>query len=604
MKKIIIVAMLAVTVNAYSQGVKKEVSPEEIVKVQCVNFFVTPPLRELAVEDVENPPMKMGKDRVKREFNINPDFKGEKADKLRQFKKGAAGEANIDVNVFGVNGGFPPDPSGAIGPNHYVQAVNTTWRIYDSEGDGLSFPVSLSTLWDGSSNDGDPIVMYDQFYDRWFISQFQTASNSILIAISKTPDPEEEYYAYEFQLSGFPDYPKFSVWGDAYYMTANSFGNDAVAFERDKMVAGDATASMIALNAPSVPTGNFYSMLPADADGALPPSGTPNYMFHPGDQAWGGNSFDQIRIYEMNINWDNPNSSGIQLAQQLEVENFNANFSNSWNDIEQPESSQKLDAVAGIFTYRAQYRRWIGYNTVILTQVVDVDGADTAGIRWYELRQDDAGGNVSDWYVYQSGTYSPDDTNRWLASASMDDHGNIAMAYSIGGTDMSASLACTGRLRWDPLGEMTVDETIFAEGSGAQEGGNRFGDYSQMTLAPDGETFWFTGEYILSGNRRTRIVSFTINDPLSVENEDASEVESVIYQNGSELMVSLKNLPSVEPIYLELFDFKGAQISSELLVPNRDGLTATVNVSGLAVGAYMVRFGNDNYQSVKKIVLQ
>jgi len=151
---------------------------------------------------------------------------------------------------------------------------------------------------------------------------------------------------------------------------------------------------------------------------------------------------------------------------------------------------------------------------------------------------------------------------------------------------------------------MTVDETIFAEGSGAQEGGNRFGDYSQMTLDPDGETFWFTGEYLLNGGRRTRIVSFTINDPLTVENEAASEVESVVYQNGSDLMVSLKNLPSSESIYVELFDFKGAQISSELLVPNGTSLTAALNVSGLAVGSYMVRFGNENYQSVEKIVLQ
>jgi hypothetical protein len=69
-------------------------------------------------------------------------------------------------------------------------------------------------------------------------------------------------------------------------------------------------------------------------------------------------------------------------------------------------------------------------------------------------------------------------------------------------------------------------------------------------------------------------------------------------------MVSLKNLPSSESIYVELFDFKGAQISSELLVPNGTSLTAALNVSGLAVGSYMVRFGNENYQSVEKIVLQ
>ena len=605
MKKLMLAAFMVVSVSTFSQITDETTSVKnEVVKTQCTSFFVTPPLRELAVEDVDNPPMKIGKDRVKRDYKVNPDFKGEKADNLRQFKKGTSAEANIGVNIFGINGGFPPDPSGAIGPNHYIQAVNTTWKIFNSEGGSETFPVSLSSLWEGSANDGDPIVMYDQFYDRWFISQFQTASNSILIAISKTSDPEEEYFAYEFQLSGFPDYPKFSIWGDAYYMSANSGGHDAVAFEREKMIAGDETASMIALNAPSVPTGNFYSMLPADADGALPPSGTPNYMFHPGDQSWFGNSFDQIRIYEMSIDWDNPNNSGIQLAQQLEVENFNADFTNSWNDIDQPGTNQRLDAVAGIFTYRAQYRRWIGYNTVVLTQTVDVDGFNTAGIRWYELRQNDTGGTVGDWYVYQSGTYSPDDTNRWLASASMDDHGNIAMAYSISGSDMSPSLACTGRLRWDPLGELTIDETIFAEGSGAQEGGNRFGDYSQMTLAPDGETFWYTGEYIVSDSRRTRIVSFTINDPLSVENIDESGIESVIYQNGSELFVSVKNLPNTEKMQFDLFDFKGAQISSSLVLPNGNEANTSIDVSELSTGAYLVRFGNEDYQKVEKIVIQ
>ncbi len=604
MKYFLIPALLLASVISFGQDTETTQN-HEVKKIQCTNFFITPPLRELAKEEYEaNPPMKIGKDRQKREYNVNPNYTGDSPDPIRQNARGTEAEANIIVNNQGISGGFPPDPSGAIGPNHYVQAVNTTWNVFETDGSASSFPISLSSLWSGSDNDGDPIVMYDPFVDRWFISQFQQSNNGILIAISKTPDPEEEYFAYEFSLNSFPDYPKFSIWGDAYYMTANSFGQDAVAFERDKMIAGDATASMIALNAPSVPTGNFYSMLPADADGQLPPSGTPNYMFFPGDNAWNGNSTDQIRIYEMNINWDSPGSSGIQLAQQLPVASFNANFTPSWNDIPQPDSNQRLDAVAGIFTYRAQYRRWIGYNTVILTMVVDTDGANSAGIRWYELRQDDDGGVVGDWYVYQQGTYAPNDNhNRWLASAAMDDFGNIGMAFSVGGNDLSASLAVTGRLRWDPLGEMTIDETMVIEGSGAQEGGNRFGDYSQLTLAPDGETFWHTGEYIFNGNRRTRIFSFTINDPLSIEEGDQSNIESKIYQSGSELFVSLNNLPNSELTQVDLFDSKGALISSSKEIPTNGSLSKTVTVSELSTGTYMVRFGNDGYQKVEKVFI-
>ena len=608
MKYIILSAFFIATLSMSAQSNDAPVNEiTEVTKTQCSKFFITPPIKNLAEEDFgENPPMKIGKDRQKREYEINPEAGPEVEDPARQVVYGSsAASVNIEVNTQGINGGFPPDPSGAIGPNHFVQAVNTTYGVYETDGSTASFPFSLSTLWSGSSNDGDPIVMYDQFVDRWFISQFQTDNNAILIAVSVTPDPQEEYYAYEFELSGFPDYPKYSIWGDAYYMSANSFGHDAVAFEREKMIAGDPTASMIAINTPNMPTGNFYSMLPADADGELPPIGTPNYFFFPGDNSWGGNSTDHIRVYEMSIDWDNPNSSSMTLSQQIDTDAFNANFTNSWNDIEQPDSNQKLDAVAGIFTYRAQYRKWINYNTVVLTMVVDLNGFDDAGIRWYELRQSDIDGDIGDWYIHQQGTYAPDDNhNRWLASASMDDFGNIAMAYSIGGEDLSASIAITGRQRWDPLGEMTIEEVIAIEGTGAQSGGNRFGDYAHMTLAPDGETFWFTGEYIANGSRRTRIISFTINDPLSTNDLTESNIQNSIYQNGENLEVKINALPSNERIQLEVFDLNGSMISKTFATPSSNSVNTSVNISGLADGAYLIRFGNENYQVVEKVVIQ
>ncbi len=608
MKQLLIAVLVLSCTLSRGQVDQIDFQQEPVVKAECTNFFVTPPLKELAKEEYKiNPPLKRGKERKKREFLWNPNYTGEVPDPVHQTAKGADSDIELRVNISGATGGLPPDPSGAIGPNHYVQAVNTVWQVFGADGSSSSFPIGLSTLWDGSEDDGDPIVMYDQFVDRWFISQFQQEGNKILIAISVTPDPTEEFYAYEFSLNSFPDYPKFSVWGDAYCMTANSQGQDVVAFERDKMIAGDPSASMIALNAPNVPTGNFYSMLPADADGDLPPSGTPNYIFFPGDDSWFGNNSDHIRIYEMIIDWENPSNSGISLSQQLPTAAFNANFSASWDDIEQPNSNQRLDAIAGIFTYRAQYRRWINYNTVVLTMSVDVNGNNKAGVRWYELRQDDHAGVLGDWYVHQQGTFAPNDgNNRWLASACMDDHGNIGMAYSISGPNLSPSLACTGRLRWDPLGEMTKEEIIAIEGTGAQTeaDGNRFGDYSQMTLAPDGETFWYTGEYIFGNVQRTRIFSFILNNALSVENEDESKLKKQLYQNGDLLHISVSNLPNNQQTQLDLFDVKGSQLSSELFSPNGTSIQKSINISHLPTGTYMVRFGNESYQFVERVFLE
>ena len=73
------------------------------------------------------------------------------------------------------------------------------FRIWDKAGNPLTSVASLNTLFGpiggacGSSEDGDPIVMYDQLADRWLISQFCTVANPNnhqLIAISKNGDPD------------------------------------------------------------------------------------------------------------------------------------------------------------------------------------------------------------------------------------------------------------------------------------------------------------------------------------------------------------------------------------------------------------------------------
>lgn len=488
---------------------------KKVYSAKALSFRKTEALRDLAPVKPEIKEKKKSiNNKLRRYKHVNPNALPLGNDPLWQDKMGTQfGKAPIE-NFAGVNNGetgsVPPDPSGAAGPDHYIQMVNTAFKIYNKEGDVLYGPSTLGSIWNNGVNDGDPIVMYDRFAERWFLSQFEVSGNKLLVAVSETEDPLGSYYTYEFPLTSFPDYPKYSIWSDGYYVTANKSGEKCFVMEREKMIDGDPDAQIVGFSIPSLETNGFFSMLPAHADMSLPEEGTPGYLFYFQDDGWGDVSEDQIKIWEVTVDWENTDNSEISDPFELAVSPFDSEFESSWDDIEQP-NGQHLDAVPGAFMYMAQFTQWVDHNTVMLNHTVDVDGTNHAGIRWYELRKNK---NESDWYVYQEGTYAPDEKSRWMASMAMDYQGNIGLAYSIASTEMHASLRYTGRYAGDPLGEMTVEEQVIVDGTSSQSGTNRFGDYAHLTLDPtDNGTFWFTGEY-LSNGWKTRITSFKLANDL------------------------------------------------------------------------------------------
>lgn len=252
------------------------------------------------------------------------------------------GQGNLTDNLLFGGISVPPDTVGDVGPEHYVQTVNTTIRIYDKAGNTLTGPVPINFLWTGfggaceADNDGDPIVLYDQLADRWFVSQFALSGPPFhqCIALSQSGDPTGTYYLYDFEmpLSKVNDYPKFGVWNDAYYMTDNQFdqfftaflGGGAFAYDREKMLNGDPTASFIYFDLFDLdPT--IGGMLPSDADGLNPPApGTPNYfIYFIADEF--GDAQDGLRIFEFHADFANPlNSTFTERADSpLSVATFN-----------------------------------------------------------------------------------------------------------------------------------------------------------------------------------------------------------------------------------------------------------------------------------------
>ena len=178
---------------------------------------------------------------------------------------------------------IPPDMNGDVGPNHYVQIVNSLISVYDKSGQQLSVPTKISKLFEplgticSSRNDGLAIVLYDPLADRWIISQTCTAFPPFrqMFAISKTGDPLGDYFSYEFVMPNVKlnDFPKFGVWPDGYYMSTDEFlgadyvGAGAFAFDRSKLLAGDPTASYVYFNLQVPVQPRRKGLLPSDLDG-------------------------------------------------------------------------------------------------------------------------------------------------------------------------------------------------------------------------------------------------------------------------------------------------------------------------------------------------
>lgn len=452
--------------------------------------------------------------------------------------------ATVGVNVNGSsnnqNVGYlvtPPDPNGDVGPNHYVQTVNSLVQIFDKSGTSVFGPVETSTIWSGFNgpwnghNDGDAVVIYDDNADRWLISQFaidcgQSGSYTEyeLVAISTSPDPTGSYFRYAFQYDYMPDYPKIGVWSDGYYISVNRFntngtgtfvGAGAGVLERSKMLIGDPTARLIyfkteTLGGSGSAAGSAcYSMLPADCDGAFPSAGTPDYFTY-----IPSTSGSELRIWALHVDWTTPANSTFLYITALPVTAF-TRLGTHVGVVAQSGTSNKLDGLGDRLMFRNQYRNFGSYESFVTCHNVNIGGG-IAGVRWYEYRK-----TGSTFSLYQQSSYNPGDgKSRWLGSIAMNANGDIGLAYTVSNSSMFPSIYYTGRKAADPLGTMTVAEGIIQTGTNYIDGAIRWGDYSSMSIDPsDNLTFWTTNEYIGSGTPTswpwtTKIASFKIaNSP-------------------------------------------------------------------------------------------
>lgn len=465
-------------------------------------------------------------------------------DEAWQKTMGKTGSAKAPILNFEGQGSpyFPPDCNGTAGPNHYMQTVNSTYAIYNKTGTLLAGPTNMNLLFGSvpgaNCNDGDPIILYDEQASRWLAVEFSLCGSNdlMLIAVSTTNDPTGTWYQYSFDVADMPDYEKFGIWQDGYYMATNNGGsNDTYVFERAQMLTGAASPKMVGFSNAWLPTSidGFMCVPPVDNDGVAAPAGSPGLFIAMNDDAIGGGS-DQLWIYELAVNWSNTATSTFNRTQQINVTAFDSDFGNTWSNIPQQGTTQKVDAIPMVIMNVPQYRNFGSYQTIVCCHTVDVDATNHAGVRWYELRK-----TTGTWSVRQTGTYAPDIHSRWMGSIMLNANNKIGLGYSISSSTMFPGIRYTGQTAGayaSGSGVLDVPEEIIQTGANSQTGYNRWGDYSLMSVDPaDNETFWFTTEYIGSGgSRKSKIASFKIgNAPVAITLAATAITGSTATLNGS-----------------------------------------------------------------------
>ncbi|HEV8579624.1 MAG TPA: carboxypeptidase regulatory-like domain-containing protein [Thermoanaerobaculia bacterium] len=439
----------------------------------------------------------------------------------------------LDFATWG--NGHPPDTVGDVGPVYYIQAINTSLGIF-RKSDGvrvaaLGFNTFMSqgnfgNLCD-TNNFGDPVILYDSFEDRWVITDFafQLSGGAVVnppgafqcFAISKTGDPVTggwNFYSLNI-TDALNDYPKLGIWPDGIYMAANMFGFPAGgsfmgsrvwAFNKAQMYAGEPTVQVVSFNAPVAD----FTLLPSNArlQTGTPPPGTPNYFV----STW--EFLNALTVYKLHVDWDKISTSTFTGPDTPMA-------ATSWPNAAVPnapsQGGNNLDVLQIRAMMQNQYSNIGGVESLWVPHTVRRQNTSGfAAPRWYQVNV--TGGTVAA-NLPQAATWDPDGANvmyRFMPSLAVDRAGDMALGYSTSNTTTKPAIKYAGRLAGDPINTFSQTEQLLFQGTGTQTGtcgGStciRWGDYSAMSLDPDGCTFWYTNmHYLVDGlNHQTQIGSF------------------------------------------------------------------------------------------------
>jgi subtilisin-like proprotein convertase family protein len=432
----------------------------------------------------------------------------------------------------------PPsaDVHGDVGRDHYVSGANGPIGIYSKTSGSLITPIfALRSLFQHLESDHpcrtmrryDQMVIYDSLADRWVLSQmayidFDFAKPFLCMAVSQSANPAGSYFTYVFELPLAGDTPHFlrmGVWNDAYYATLlnGSFaaipapagsGSGLFAFDRARLLSGDASAGFVFFNRPTAGEGGI---IPSDVEGLRsPPAGNSQVLMRFTADEFGPGFTDAIIPYTFSPNFETPGLSTMTVGAAIAVAPFDGRRPIEDGLIEalSTNRSELNDVAHSSIAYTNLGTQSAPINTHAMTWGVNVNNAFpgnlshnqfASGIRWTELRRNGAGA----FSVRDQGTLADADTNGisgpdyTLPHVAQDRMGNIALGFvSVPGGLTVPEIRWAGRTGTAVSGTLNQGQTLMFKGTGAAFDG--YGKFSSMKVDPsDSCTFYYQNLYRL-----------------------------------------------------------------------------------------------------------
>jgi hypothetical protein len=400
-----------------------------------------------------------------------------------------SGFASLDfTQCCGGGGNVPPDPELAVGPAHVISVVNVAFQIHSKTGTSLYGPVTFSSFMEGVTGCTglfDPNALYDEEAGRYILGVDANGAGYCL-AVSKTADPLGGWNIYFFNTgTHFFDYPHAGVGRDAIYMGSNIFHSSSFAFIESRIYAFDKWAMYSGLPAAS----KMFALPNVEGDpqplhlhgfnnGTWPTAG-PHYFFV--DTDFNGRHYSVWA-------WDDPFGGGtpvkvgtmdLRAATGVTV-GFPVNVPQSGGQTIQANDYRPQD-----FEYRN------GYAWSVMTVACNPGTGTTNCQMWVQVDPATA-------TVVQAGVYAPNAEYRIFGDLAVDACNNMAIGYTKSSSSIFPGVFASGRLAAAPAGTLGPEILLKAGEityTAFDAAPRRWGDYTEMTIDPDGKTFWYLGQY-------------------------------------------------------------------------------------------------------------
>ena len=383
---------------------------------------------------------------------------------------------SIDV-TFGSLAHSPSRPNVAVGPDHVL--VGTTFHVQVFDRSGVS--LSLESLEDFLSLPSQceeayfPDVLFDGQSSRWIGAL--AAAAFFCLSVSSSSDPLATWYRYAFPVDTLDSYFHVGIGVDALYLGAQrlSSGGRVFAIDKAALYAGANTSMVVrSLRGGSHPV---PITLHGQASGTWPTSDRHHFV------ALGDSGAPAIlRLYS----WSDALDGGVpDNGVSLDLESVHGTI------LEPPVDNPQAGSGAPIAGFESvpldfEYRDGFGY--VVSHASCQPAGDAVNCLQWAKI-------DLETRLLHSAGVFGTDGVFRAYGDLAVDRCGNLAIGYSRFSTDTFPSSFVAGALATDPPGTLSSEIELQPGDVVYQTSSGRWGEFTGMTLAPDGRSFWYAGVY-------------------------------------------------------------------------------------------------------------